>query len=251
MVMDFFRFQTDYYGKVGFSLFGPNHIIWLLILLIVCVMSTWWYKKLTIDKQDIINIILGVAMPVMGIYRDIVLVITGHFDEGFLPLHLCSMALWIGAIYVLTKWRYIGVVYVLLCVPGAISALLFPDWNMYPLFNYMHIHSFLSHGCIVILGIWLVASGKIRINIRDIWMPLSFAIIGVMIIYPINCWLGTNYWFLNSPSDGSPLVYIEHIFGEKGYLLGYGLFCFLIMLIWWGFLKLVFSLTKKYNRVDI
>lgn len=236
---DFFRFQTDYPSGSGFPLFGLNHMLWLLAILFVCVMSTIWYVKLPKERQRKVNIMLGIALPVMGIYRDLILGITGHYDKGFLPLHLCSMALWIGAIYVITRIRYIGVVYVLLCVPGAVSALLFPDWNMYPLFNYMHIHTFLSHGCIVILGVWLVMSGEIRIKMKDLWMPISFALIGTAVIYPVNRWLGTNYWFLNGPSAGSPLEFIYSSLGENGYLAGYAYLCFGIMILWSKFLSII------------
>ncbi len=243
---DFFKFQTDYPSGSGFPLFGLNHILWLLAILFVCIMSTAWYVKLPAKKQRKVSLILGIALPVMGIYRDVILWITGHYDRGFLPLHLCSMALWIGAVYVVTRIRYIGVVYVLLCVPGAISALLFPDWNMYPFLNYMHIHAFLTHGVIVILGIWLAVSGEIQTNWKDLWMPVSFAMIGAIMIYLVNRWLGTNYWFLNTPSQGSPLVFIYSALGENGYLAGYALLCVGIVILWSKFISfIVYCLQRR------
>lgn len=242
---DFFRFQTDYPVKSGFALFGYEHLIWLFMITIICFVSTKWYLKMNYDGKKKFSIVLGSLLPVMGIYRDVILMITGHFDKEFLPFHLCSMALWIGAIYVWTRTRFIGIVYILLCVPGAISALLFPDWSMYPFFNYMHIHAFVSHGSIVCLGMWLFFSGEVCPQWKDLWMPLVFGIIGVLMIYPINQHLGTNYWFVNSPSSGSPLILIENIFGEKWYLLGFVLFCFAIIVIWMGIIRLLYHFIDR------
>ncbi|MGN0436890.1 MAG: TIGR02206 family membrane protein [Lachnospiraceae bacterium] len=242
---NFFSFQTDYPAGSGFSLFGFQHILWLVMIIIVCAVSTRWYLNLEDIKQKRASVILGSFLPIMGMYRDVVLIITGHFNKEFLPFHLCSMALWIGALYVLTNNSFIGITYLLLCVPGAISALLFPDWSMYPFLNYMHIHAFLSHGCIVCLGSWLFFSGRIHPTWKDLWIPVLFGLIGVIVIYPINRMLGTNYWFINSPSFGSPLMMISHLFGDGWYLFGFLLFSFFMIIIWLEILSLVYHLKEK------
>lgn len=233
---NFFKYQSDYPSGSGFFLFGKTHMIWLIVILVVCVVSTKWIMKKDKQYRNKMNKILGCIMPVMGLYRDFTLLLTHHFAIGYLPFHLCSMALWIGAVYVITKNRYVGVIYVWLCVPGAIAALLFPDWTMYPFFNYMHIHAFLAHGCIVTLGMWLFFTGEICPSWKEIWMPLSFALTGSIILYPFNAYFYTNFWFLNEPSVGSPLITIYHSVGKHWYLLGYGIFCVFILILWKLFL---------------
>lgn len=241
----FFRFQTDYPAGSGFRLFGMAHFIWLIVIAFLWIVTTKWYLRIDDRTKKRACVILGSFLPIMGIYRDVILMITGHFNKEFLPFHLCSMALWIGALYVWTKNFFIGMVYVLLCVPGAISALLFPDWSMYPFLNYMHIHAFVSHGSIVCLGMWLFFSGEICPRWKDLWMPLVFGIIGILVVYPVNQQLGTNYWFVSSPSSGSPLIFIANVFGERWYLLGFILFCFVMIVIWLGIIKLLYHFVKK------
>lgn len=233
---DFFLFETELPVGSGFKLFGFCHVLWLLGIIAFIVISGSWYVEQKPYKQKKINQIMGVVFPVIAVYRDMVLIFTGNFDNGFLPFHLCSMALWIAVIYIWTEKYFWGVIYVLLCIPGAAGALLFPNWEVYPFFNYMHIHAFISHGLIVAFGIWIIAAQKIVPEWKDFWMPIAFGIAGFILIHWMNDALGTNFWFLNKPSHGSPLVWILNITGEKWYRVGYFLFCMLIVAVWQGIL---------------
>lgn len=246
---DFFMFETEYPADSGFMLFGPCHLTWLFCIAVLIGVSADWYKKQKEVIQRKIDHIMGILFPVIAVYRDAVLMITGHFDRGFLPFHLCSMALWIAVIYIWTQNRFWGVIYVLLCVPGAAGALLFPNWDAYPFFNYMHIHGFFSHGLIVAFGIWLIVAGRVVPDWKDFWMPVVFGVAGFFIIHWLNGILGTNFWFLNNPSHGSPLVWILEITGEYGYRAAYFVFCMAVVAIWQGVLDFTYRLQEKRKSI--
>lgn len=247
---DFFMFETELPAGSGFELFGLCHLIWLSSIVIFSWISGRWYAGKREWERKKIRQVMGVVFPIISIYRDTVLMVTGHFDQNFLPLHLCGMALWIAALYIWTENRFLGVVYVQLCIPGAAGALLFPDWSGYPLFNYMHIHDFISHGLIVAFGYWLLRADELVPGWKDLWMTFVFGIVGCFLIYPVNVWLGTNYWFLNRPSAGSPLVWIREAAGNTWYLAAYFLFCFIIVVIWQGIIK-IFHRTWSRKRGKI
>lgn len=242
---EFFLYETELANQTGFKLFGFCHFMWLFGILIFIWLTGKWYVKLRKEQQTKIKYFLGMVFVVVALYRDIVLLLTGHFNVGFLPLHLCGMALWIAVCYVWTGNRFLGVVYILLCIPGAVGALLFPDWTVYPFFNYMHIHAFISHGLVVMFGLWLFWSGELVPKWKELWMPLVFGVVGFFGIYPINHWLGTNYWFVNFPSAGSPLVWIFEVTGRKWYLFGYFAFCTIVMTGWQSVLYLM---ERRRNR---
>jgi uncharacterized membrane protein YwaF len=155
------------------------------------------------------------------------------------------MALWIGSFYAWSKRRSWGIFYVLVCVPGALAALLFPNWSRYPLWNYMHIHAFVSHGLIVAFGIWLMMGQVLEPHWKDLWIPALFGGVGCLILYPINRWLGTNYWFLNWPSAGSPLPLLWNLVGERFYPLAYYLFCMVVIVLWLALLRFLFYCGRK------
>lgn len=241
---DFFMFETEIPEENGFSLFGPCHMAWLFCIVIFTVCFGYWYQCQTRGRQKRINRVIGTILPVMGLYRDIVLMITGYYSLDFMPFHLCSMALGIASLYVWTNWRWLGVIYVMLCIPGAVGALLFPNWDAYPFFNYMHIHAFLSHGLTLAFGICLLWSDYLVPEWKDFWNLLVFGLLGFVILYWMNGILETNFWFLNTPSHGSPLVWILQMTGEKWYLAGYFLFCLVVVMIWMEILKRI----QKYKK---
>ncbi|MGN0152972.1 MAG: TIGR02206 family membrane protein [Lachnospiraceae bacterium] len=241
---DFFLFETELTADSGFDLFGPCHLIWLFCIALFTVATAGWYAGKEEAARKKICHLFGILFPVIALYRDIVLGVTGHFDNGFLPLHLCGMALWIATLYCWTRNRFLGVIYVLLCVPGAAGALLFPDWVAYPFFNYMHIHDFISHGLIVAFGFCLIRAEEMVPEWKEFWMPVVFGIVGFVVIHWINVRLGTNYWFLNYPPAGSPLVWLFHLTGERWYRLGYFIFCLGIVAIWQGILKFLQGKTR-------
>lgn len=232
MLRDFFRYEAEYPAGSGFALFGPCHLAWLFVIAVFIWVSTKWYCKKDREAQKRINYIMGFLLPLTEMYRDTVLIASGNWGRGFLPFHLCSMALVLACIYAFTGWRFVGMVYVLLCIPGAAAALLFPDWTAYPFFSYMHIHGFLAHGLTIAFGMWLFASKRVVIGWRDYWMPVAFGAGGMCVLYFLNGWLGTNFWFLSVPSKGSPLEIIWQAVGSMGYLAGYFVFCMLVVVLW-------------------
>lgn len=240
---DFFLFETELSPESGFRLFGFCHIAWLVVIVFFTWLTGKWYANQTESVRKKAKRIMGIIFPVISIYRDCILVITGNFNEGFFPLHLCGMALWIAVLYIWTGKRFWGVIYVLLCVPGAVGALLFPDWVVYPFFNYMHIHDFISHGLITAFGFWLIRSKEVIPEWKEFWMPVVFGIAGFIILPWVNAKLETNYWFLTSPSVGSPLIWIERVTGEKWYLAGYFLTCVLVVALWQ---KVLSSLSRIF-----
>lgn len=243
----FFWFETEYPVESGFSIFGPCHLAWLFVIVSFICVSSKWYSKMPKDKQRKVNHVVGIGLPLMEIYRDAVLIATGYWNCGFLPLHLCSMALVVGMIYAFTEWRFFGVVYVLLCVPGAVAALLFPNWTAYPFFSYMHLHAFIAHGLTVAFGIWLLVSRRVVPTWKDFWMPVVFGLVGMVVIYPVNRRLDTNYWFLTVPSKGSPLEMIWQKTGAMWYLVGYAGFCMVIMALWLGIITFVSWWRQRKN----
>jgi len=41
------------------------------------------------------------------------------------------------------------------------------------------------------------------------------------VVYPLNKALDTNFAFVSTPADGSPLVAVASVFGNPGYLVPY------------------------------
>lgn len=245
---EFFVYAREIPAGKGFELFSTGHLVWIVGSIIFAGVFSLWYVKKERKLQNRINKIISVCLVMGGMLRDVILAVRGYFTVGFLPLHLCSMAMFIAVIYSFFNNRYWGMVYLLICLPGAFGALLFPNWGVYPFFTYMNINAFLSHCFLITFGIAQYVSGRLLPKWRDIWIPISFGAMGTLVIYNFNKHFGTNFWFLNRPSAGSPLVTISDLFGPELYLPVYFVFCIFIVMIWMGILIIVHYVNQDKGK---
>ncbi|MCD8068784.1 MAG: YwaF family protein, partial [Lachnospiraceae bacterium] len=98
-------------------------------------------------------------------------------------------------------------------IAGAALALLFPDWNMYPHWNYMNLTGFSIHTGLILFGVWQLLDGAVKPRMKAMWKPVAFLMVVVPPIYLIDRWLGTNYFFLMEGSLGSPLQLLQERLG--------------------------------------
>jgi uncharacterized membrane protein YwaF len=64
-------------------------------------------------------------------------------------------------------------------------------------------------------------------------------------IYFLNKWLGTNFFFVNAGSKGSPLDILIDIMGNPGFLAGYAL----ALILLWGIIYLPFIILNSRRRL--
>jgi hypothetical integral membrane protein (TIGR02206 family) len=243
---DFFKYWDDLPEDGGFSLFGLTHIGWLIFLTAAIVLSAAGFKKTdTITRCRIIKI-LAVILFTLELLKDLYLVITGNMQVQYLPLEMCGLAIFIELIYSFSNSKFLGEVMCIICMPGAMAALLFPDWTRYPFFNFMHINSFILHGILVLIPILILSSRMHVPKIKYMWKNVLFLIIVVPIIYVINKCQGTDFMFLMWPSIGSPFMKVYMNYGYAAYMIVYGVTVFGVMCGVYG----VLGILKKFAGVN-
>ncbi len=165
--------------------------------------------------------IIPLLLLVMEIFKDLYLVRTGYFGVGYLPLHLCSMGIpvFLLAVYGGRARAFFTEIAMILILPGSIFAILFPDWNMYPVWNFMNLYSWVWHGLLVLFPL-LIRSGW-KSDIRNLWKPLTFLAAVVPPVYLFDRRYDCNYLFINWPPEGTPLEWLAGFMGVPGYLAGY------------------------------
>ena len=63
--------------------------------------------------------------------------------------------------------------------------------------------------------------------------------------HPLNPKIGSNYMFLNEPPTNTPLEFLANQMGNPGYLIGYAIFIFLLMLTLYQVFDKLAQLKKK------
>lgn len=221
-----FFFINKYYIQqegldIGFSLWSAPHLIWLCLmaLMIVCIARYYW--KNDEPGRNRMRKAIAITMLVMELLKDLVVAVTGWWNPGYLPFHLCGLAIF--AVLADAFWRrqkVTGQMILFAFMPGALSALLFANWTMYPFYVYLCIHSFIYHALIVAYAVMIFASREVVPDYKGLWKSVAAVVITAIPVYFINLIFeehNPNFMFLMEASPGSPLVPLWNIFGPDWY----------------------------------
>ena len=137
----------------------------------------------------------------------------------YLPLHLCSINIFLIAIHAWRPSKVLGNFLYLVCIPGAVAAMLFPTWATLPPLNFMYIHSFTIHILLALYPIVLALGGDIVPERREFPKCVLLLLVMAVPIYGVNLLCDTNFMFLMYPEAGSPLLWFREHWGN--HLLGY------------------------------
>lgn len=229
-------YGNDYVSVKNFSL---THIVELSIAIIASIVIFKLYKKANEKSKTKILVCLNVLIWLDEIFKYIFTISTNQWIWNYLPLHLCSINIFVCTIHTITRSDKVKDLLYALCLPGAIVALIISPWFTAPVLNCMHIHSYTIHVMLVIYSLLCLADGY-RPNIKRI--PFN-ALILVLISIPmffINKLLDTNFLYISKPEEIIVTKYLYNIFGDL-YPLS---FIFLIMIVW---LLLYLPWIKKKN----
>lgn len=235
----FFDFNTDVSQAAGFGLFSAGHILWLAAGALSTALLCRAYMRT--DSRRRRALALGTALTSLGIelLRAALLMAAGKYDVGRLPLHLCGLAVYIELLHALRPRETTGQFLYAFCMPGALFALVFPDWSCYPLWHFTTVSAFLLHILLAAYPLMLALGGDIRPEVRETPRCLGIMLALAAPVYVFDRLTDTNYMFLNWPSPGSPLEWFAFL-GRPGYLLGY----LPILCAVWALLYLPFALRR-------
>lgn len=205
---------------VGFSHFDGSHITFLcgIIIGIVCIAAL--YRRA--GERARFRLRAAVAGVVLGleVTKQLLCLFLGVYNWNLLPLHLCGITIIVITIHTVRPTAFTGEFLYSLSIPGAVMALLFPDWTMYPIANFFCLQSFIIHMFEIAYPVMLLSAAELRPRARRLWMPLTFMVVITPPIFFLNRALGTNFLFLSEPAPGSPLSMLENLLGSPGYIFG-------------------------------
>jgi len=225
----------------GFALFGFTHIVALVLTVLLCVGLCLWCRRLSRESQWMLFRGVVITVLVMEIVRQVSFpLVHGRYWLEHLPLHMCGLLLFISAIHVSRPNKFTGEIIYALGLPGAVAAMLFPDWTLYPIFHFYPLQSFTIHALHISFAMMLITSGNLRPNFRELWRPVAFLAVILPPIFVLNRAAGTNFFFINAGSEGSPLEILIDIFGNPAFLIPYAG----ILAVAWVFMYLPWHFRK-------
>jgi hypothetical integral membrane protein (TIGR02206 family) len=204
---------------IGFSHYGTLHLCWLVAFAVVTALNCILYRKLGEKGKKIWRITMAVLLVLDEIYKQIPLFVNGYFTLEYLPLHLCSINIFVIAFHAIKPTKIVGNFLYTVCIPGAMAALLFPTWNALPGANFMLIHSFTVHMLLAMYPIVLTVAGEIKPELKQVPKALLLLLGLAVIALVCNLLMNANFMFLMYADPGNPLYLFEELWGS--HLLGF------------------------------
>lgn len=225
----FFMTKETVPEGVGFNTFDITHLGFLIPLLTACVIAAVIYRKLDHKKRNAMRMTFGLLIVGLEIVKDIVAAAVGDFGVGHLPFHLCGINVLLIGFDLLKPTKTVRNFLYYFCIPGAMLALLFPNWTVLPCLNFFFLHSFVIHALLVAYPLLLVVGGEVKPTIKTMPKGIALLICLAIPIYFINLIFDTNFMFLMEPETGNPLGLFERAFGS--HLWGFPILLPVVMFI--------------------
>ncbi len=123
-----------------------------------------------------------------------------------IPLHVCSILVWLGGIMLVTKNYRIYEFAYFMGIGGALQALLTPDLGIYGFPHYRFFQTFISHGLIVTSAIYMTTVE----GFRPTWKSFGRIFVGMnlylLVVLFINQAIGSNYMFVAHKPETASLL---------------------------------------------
>lgn len=203
----------------GFSHFGTCHLIWLAVFVCIATVCCVLYRKSGEKARSIWRRVIAELIVADELFKMIMLTVGGNYTLEYLPLHLCSINIFLIAIHSFKPFKVLGNFLYFVGLPAALAALLFPSWSSLPPANFMHIHSFTVHILLALYPLMLTVGGDIKPEIKMLPKLLLLLLCMAVPIYFINLICNSNYMFLMYAEVGNPLLWFKENWGH--HLLGY------------------------------
>lgn len=236
--LQYFWFNdTDIPSEFITNNFSPSHISWLISVPVFIWLVLLLYRRQTETTRNRILQVLAVVILSSEASVRIWQIIIGHYTlRNTLPLHLCSISIFIEAAAVfcrrsglLKEFSYA------LSMPAALSAVITPGWY-YPFISFSYLQSMLVHSLLVLIPVLIVWGNGFRPNFRRLPACLMLLLFLAGIAETANLLFGGNYMFLEYVPKDTTLQVFELWLGHPGYIFleaGVILVLWIIMYLPW------------------
>ncbi|MEP6895904.1 MAG: TIGR02206 family membrane protein [Chloroflexota bacterium] len=198
-------FAGDYPGPT-FEYFGTTHIAALICLVLL---NLFLIRFRNADEKTKRNIRWTLALILLGNE------IAWHYWnyavgkwtlQTMLPLQVCSLLVWFGALMLFTKNYSIYEFMYLMGIGGAIQALATPDLGIYGFPHFRFFQTFISHGLIITSAIYMTVVEGLRPTWKSLLRVAIWMNVYMVIVYFINIYLGSNYLMINGKPNTPSLL---------------------------------------------
>ncbi len=197
-------FVYDYHGN-PFVLFGTWHLVALLVILLIN-LAMLGFRRTSEKTRRIVRWSMAIALWLDEASWHIWNIYWGHWTVAQLPLHICSLLIWLTGFMLIFKVRRIYEFAYFIGIGGAMQALLTPDAGIYGFPHFRIFQTMISHGLLLTSAIYMTTVEGFRPTWKSLWRVVIGLNIYAILIYPVNLLLGTDFLYINSKPATASLL---------------------------------------------
>ncbi|NLY09152.1 MAG: YwaF family protein [Tissierellia bacterium] len=164
----------------------------------------------------------------------------------WLPFPLCSFGILVAGVYGLWPNELLFQSLFWVFMPGAMMAIISPNWTNWPKENILTTVGFLIHAGLMAMPIGEMARGH-KPSVK--WWPKLAAFLAILggAIFSLNKALNANFMYLMEPSKGSILeVLAEKAGSHFNYLVGMGA---IVLIMWCILASILYTVNVVQERI--
>ncbi|MEG1752170.1 MAG: YwaF family protein [Clostridia bacterium] len=207
--------------------YGWFHLLCLGIIIIGCVLLGVFAKKLSDKQNKILLITFGLILIIFEIYKQL---LYSYFPSSgewsynwyFFPFQFCSVPMYLMLISgIVPKGKFQNMLNAFLATYGLLAGLLvmLSPGDVFGTTIGMNIQTVVWHGSMVMVGVYLLASGRIELKHKTIFKALYVFLVCIVIAQIFNLVDKNLNMFLISPYNGCNLPVLSTIFKNCPYLI--------------------------------
>ena len=199
-------FSLDFTGG-PFVLFSKTH--WIALSVIVLFNGILVLSRNSYTETGKRRFRLGMAIVLIAneLAWHIWNLATGQWTiQTMLPLHLCSVLVWVSAYMLVKRNQAIYDFAYLLGIAGALQALLTPDLGIYTYPHFRYFQTFISHGLIITAAIYMTTVEGFRPYPRSLLRVFLISNLYLIAITALNLAIHSNYLFTAHKPETASLL---------------------------------------------
>ena len=216
---------------LGYGQFKPGHFVWLGITVFFVIFYSLIYRRADLPMKVILLRSVGAALILSDVLKMFVLARSDVKFTDYLPLEVCSF----GAYFIVLDsiWYdnpFFLQMLLVLFLPAAIMAIIFPTTTPLPFWNFYTIHQFFFHGLIIAYVVARFVSNEIPLDYPSVLASIAKVFVLVAVMYIVDTVFDKNFMFLRD-TYGNPMLQFIWDRTKGGFSYTIGLVCFAVFVI--------------------
>jgi hypothetical integral membrane protein (TIGR02206 family) len=190
-----------------FVLFSTQHLFAILGIILVGTLIILTQRRAAPQQRLRIRWVMAILLVANETMWHIWNFSIGEWSiQTMLPLHLCSVLVWLCAYMLVTKNRTIYEFAYLIGIAGALQAVLTPDLGQYAFPHFRYFQVFLSHGLIIISALYFTLVEGFRPTWSSVKRVAIYGNIYFLFVFVLNFIIGSNYLFIAHKPETASLL---------------------------------------------